>query len=62
MLASNAMLEAMSSLFLPVAFGGMAIGDAQANRLLQQAIIAARGEKEPSVRSIAVPAGENKPP
>ncbi|MCA0407306.1 MAG: LuxR C-terminal-related transcriptional regulator [Proteobacteria bacterium] len=34
-LASNALFDGMSETFLPVAFGGLAIADAQANALLQ---------------------------
>jgi DNA-binding CsgD family transcriptional regulator len=61
-LAANALVEAMPSLFLTVAFGGMAIGDAEADALFQQAILAARGDAEPSVRSIPVAADEDRPP
>jgi DNA-binding CsgD family transcriptional regulator len=60
-LASNPLLEAMPSTFLSAAFGGMAIGDAQADLLFQQAIAAARGETESSVRSIPVSAREDRP-
>lgn len=61
-LAANSLLEAMPSLFVPLAFGGMAIGDANADRLFQEAIAAARSEIEPSVRSIPVPAdGDGQP-
>ncbi|TPM24859.1 helix-turn-helix transcriptional regulator [Mesorhizobium sp. B2-3-4] len=61
-LTANTLLEAMSSVFLPVAHGGMAIGDANANRLFQEAVMAARGEVEPSVRSIPIPAGLDRQP
>ncbi|TGV45708.1 helix-turn-helix transcriptional regulator, partial [Mesorhizobium sp. M2D.F.Ca.ET.160.01.1.1] len=61
-LAANQLFESMGSIFLPVAFGGMAIVDADANRLFQQAVVAARGDAEPSVRSIPVPAGADRSP
>lgn len=61
-LAANPLFEAMASIFLPVAMGGLAIGDAEANRLFQQAILAERREVEPSVRSIPVAAGTDTPP
>ncbi|QKC94542.1 helix-turn-helix transcriptional regulator [Mesorhizobium sp. NZP2298] len=61
-LTANPLLEAMSSVFLPVALGGMAIGDADANRLFQQAIVAARSEVEPPVRSIPIPAAAGRQP
>ncbi|TIT36259.1 MAG: helix-turn-helix transcriptional regulator [Mesorhizobium sp.] len=61
-LAANQLFESMGSTFLPVAFGGMAIVDADANRLFQQAVVAARGDAEPSVRSIPVPAAADRSP
>jgi len=61
-LTANPLLEAMSSVFLPVAFGGMAIAEANANRLFQEAIVAARGEAEPAVRSIPIPATIDRQP
>ncbi|MGX7875342.1 helix-turn-helix transcriptional regulator [Mesorhizobium sp. ORM6] len=61
-LAANPLFETMGSIFLPVAFGGMAIADADANRLFQQAVVAIRGDTEPSVRSIPVPAAAHRPP
>jgi DNA-binding CsgD family transcriptional regulator len=59
-LAANPLLEAMPAMFLPVAFGSMAIGDVQADLLFQQAIAAVRSEIEPSVRSIPVPARQDR--
>ncbi|TGV97099.1 helix-turn-helix transcriptional regulator, partial [Mesorhizobium sp. M2D.F.Ca.ET.145.01.1.1] len=61
-LAANLLFESMGSIFLPVAFGGMAIVDADANRLFQQAVVAARGAAEPSVRSIPVSAAADRSP
>ncbi|MCR6501355.1 helix-turn-helix transcriptional regulator [Shinella sp. CPCC 101442] len=53
-LAANSLFDGMSSLFLPVAFGGLAISDSAANRLFQLAISAAGSNTEPLVRSIPV--------
>ncbi|WP_292859509.1 hypothetical protein [Mesorhizobium sp.] len=61
-LTANPLFEAMSSVFLPVAFGGLAIAEPNANQLFQEAIVAARGEAEPSVRSIPVPATADRQP
>jgi len=55
-LTANSLLEALPSVFLSVAFGRMAIADATANLLFQQAIEAARTNVEPLVRSIPIPA------
>ena len=59
---ANALFEGLSSLFLPTAFGGMAIADAEANRLFQQAVVAARNDLEPTVRSIPVQGVKSRPP
>jgi DNA-binding CsgD family transcriptional regulator len=48
----------MPELFLPVAHGGMAIGNAAANALFQEAIVHHRYDL---VRSIPVPAKEDRP-
>jgi DNA-binding CsgD family transcriptional regulator len=52
-------MEGMPELFLPVAHGGMAIGNASANALFQQAIVQNRHDLV--VRSIPVPAKEDRP-
>jgi len=59
--AVNALMEAMASVFRPGALGRMAIADAEANRLFQQAVAAARADIEPSVRSIPIPATDERP-
>lgn len=61
-MVANALFDGLSSLFLPTAFGGMAIADAEANRLFQQAVVAARNELEPTVRSIPVQGVDGRPP
>lgn len=61
-LAVNALLEDMPRLFLPAAFGGLAIADERANQLLQEAVAASRSDREPLVRSIPVAAREGTPP
>ncbi len=53
-LATNAMLEAMETTFLPASRGGVAIDDLDANRLFQDAIVASAARYEPVVRSIPV--------
>ena len=58
-LAANTLLEGMPSLFLPVAHGGMAIGDAPANALFQQAIV--RHRHDLVVRSVPISAKEDRP-
>ncbi|WID96222.1 helix-turn-helix transcriptional regulator [Bosea vestrisii] len=60
-LAVNALMEAMASIFRPAALGRMAIADAKANRLFQEAVAAARSEIEPAARSIPVPAKDQQP-
>jgi DNA-binding CsgD family transcriptional regulator len=60
-MATNALLEAMTSIFVPTARGGMAIADIAANGLLQQAI-ASYDRRDPSVRSLPVPATEDRGP
>lgn len=60
--ATNGLLDVMQSVFLPTAFGGMAITDAAANHLFRQAVEAAGNMAEPVVRSIPVRArGEDAP-
>ena len=53
-LIGNALFEALSQLFLPVAFGGLAVADPSANTLFQETITASRFSREPLVRSIPV--------
>ncbi|CEJ10038.1 hypothetical protein BN1110_00309 [bacterium YEK0313] len=55
--ASNEQFETAGDLFLPVAFGSMAVADAAANRLFQDAVLAAGSSREPLVRSIPVRRG-----
>ncbi len=54
-LAINPGLERMDAVFLPVAFGGLAIADRSANRLLQQAIVGMQ-QIDPPIGSIPIPA------
>ena len=58
-LSSNSLFEAMTGLFLPVAFGRLAVADVGANRLLQSAIESGIGETE-RVRSVPVAARNNR--
>lgn len=60
--AANGLFEAMTSVFLPTAFGGMAIADPAANSLFRQAVEATSGNIEPAVRSIPVKARGEGPP
>lgn len=57
--AANPLFEALGSLFLPTAFGGMALCDPAANDLFRQAIEAANGT---AVRSIPMKAAPGRPP
>jgi DNA-binding CsgD family transcriptional regulator len=61
-LAANALLEDMGSIFLPVAFGGMAIADEDANRIFQETIQSARTACEPVARSIPIAATQDRRP
>lgn len=54
--AANKQLETMD-LFLPVAFGGVAIANAAANRLFQEALLVVGSNREPLVRSIPIRRG-----
>ena len=59
-LASNSLLDAAAgSLFLPTAFGGIAISSAVADALFQESIAQARHDL--SIRSIPIPAREGQP-
>jgi DNA-binding CsgD family transcriptional regulator len=60
-LASNALLEDVSDRLIPVAFGGMAIAHAPANKLFQEAIALSLGAYDGIVRSIPVPARNDRP-
>jgi DNA-binding CsgD family transcriptional regulator len=59
-LAANQLLEAMSSVFFPVAHGGMAISAPQANVLFQEAILEVQRHYGPTVLSIPVPARDDR--
>lgn len=54
-MATNPRLEQMDTVFLPVAHGGLAIADRDANRLLQDAVLGMNASVE-AVSSIPVPA------
>ena len=60
-LTTNSLLESVSNTLLPVAFGGMAIAQAPANKLFQEAIGNALGAHDGIVRSIPVPARDDQP-
>lgn len=60
LLATNHLFDDMDRLFLPVAFGSVAIAGASANKLFQQTIAAARSAREPVVRSIPVKAVDDR--
>jgi DNA-binding CsgD family transcriptional regulator len=59
-LATNALFDAMPATFLPSSHGGLAISDPNANRLLQETISGDKGAKQPVVRSIPIPAREDR--
>ncbi|CAH2406313.1 hypothetical protein MES4922_490039 [Mesorhizobium ventifaucium] len=58
-LTANGLLEEMTEMFLPTAYGGMAIANASANALFQQAILENRNDF--AVRSTPVAANESRP-
>jgi DNA-binding CsgD family transcriptional regulator len=60
-LATNDLLDALTSTFRPSAFGGMTIADAGADRLFQEARAAARDAEQPVVRSFPLAATEDRP-
>lgn len=60
-IAINDLFEELLGLFLPVAFGRLAIASAGANRLFQQAIEAAADLVEPKVRSVPISETEEHP-
>ena len=53
-LATNTLLDTLTSIFLPAAFGGLAITDPEANRLFQQAVTHQNGGDRATVRSIPI--------
>jgi DNA-binding CsgD family transcriptional regulator len=58
-LSTNPLFDGLNSLFLPVAFGRLAIASIDANRLFQKAVEKATGS-EPSIRSIPIPEAEDR--
>ncbi len=60
-LATNPLLEAMSWLFLPRAFDGLALADKAADALFKDAVAASHGILNSAVRSIPVAAHGGKP-
>lgn len=58
-LAANSLLEGMPGVFRPAAHGRLAIADASADTLFQEAVVQHR--QEPVVRSIPVQASEGQP-
>jgi DNA-binding CsgD family transcriptional regulator len=58
-LTTNDLFNAMPMTFLPSSHGGLAISDAEANRLFQGAVEAAKSQAEPLVRSIPIAARED---
>ena len=60
--ASNPLLEEVSDRLMPVAFGGMALAHPGADKLFQEAVRASRAGFHRLVRSIPVPAVDDKPP
>src|SRR5690606_19127567 len=59
-LTGNTLFDGLDHLFLPVAFGGLAIADPAANALFQETITASRASREPLVRSIPVRPGNER--
>lgn len=59
MIATNPLFEELFDIFLPVAFGRLAIANIGANKLFQQAIEAAADQVEPKVRSVPIAETEN---
>jgi DNA-binding CsgD family transcriptional regulator len=60
--AANELMETVSDTVLPIAFGGLAIASALANKLFQEAITHALVSSDELVRSIPVPARDDQPP
>lgn len=59
--ARNVLLDSVSDTLLPIAFGGLAIASASANRLFQDAISHALLSTDDFVRSIPIPARDDQP-
>lgn len=60
-LAANSLLDSVSDIILPIAFGGLAIASASANKLFQEAVSQALTRSDELVRSIPVPARDGQP-
>ena len=61
-MAVNHLFETVGETILPIAFGGLAIASAPANKLFQEAIAHALTSTDELVRSIPVPARDDQPP
>jgi len=61
-MAVNQLFETVGETLVPIAFGGLAITSAAANKLFQEAIAYALVNPEGFVRSIPVPARDGQPP
>jgi DNA-binding CsgD family transcriptional regulator len=61
-LATNRLFDDMSSVFVPTAFGNLAIANPEADRIFQDAIAEIGGEENPSVRSIPLAAADGRAP
>lgn len=61
-LASNSPFNAMERLFLPVAFGSVAVADIAANRMFQEIIATSRSGHEPLARSVPVKRADGRAP
>lgn len=61
-LASNGPFDAMERLFLPVAFGSVAVADIAANRMFQEIIAISRIGHEPLARSVPVKRADGRAP
>lgn len=60
--AVNQLFDTVGETVLPIAFGGLAIASASANRLFQEAVAHALANTGELVRSIPVPARDDQPP
>lgn len=60
--ASNQLFDTLPEIIAPLAFGGVAIRHATANRLFQDAVAEAAGGRHAAVRSIPVPAPDGGAP
>ncbi|MBS7696219.1 MULTISPECIES: helix-turn-helix transcriptional regulator [unclassified Chelatococcus] len=59
--ATNGLLDSVNDIVLPIAFGGLAIASAPANKLFQDAIVRALDHVDEFVWSIPVPARDDQP-